>query len=76
MLLGRHIRSISDQAWGDVVYFNARCPHGVAPIDAEEPLRWHEYRGRWVRLFAVNRLADNTAIANAVDLERSVPAAG
>jgi len=62
--------------WGDVVYFNARCPHGVAPIDPAVPMRWHEYRGRWMLLFAVNRLASNAAIGNAVDLERATPAAG
>jgi len=56
--------------WGDVVYFNARCPHGVLQIDPDAPLRWHDYRGRWMLLFAVNRLAGNAAIANAVDLER------
>lgn len=57
--------------WGDVVYFNARCPHGVQPIDPDAPLRWTDYRGRWMLLFAVNRLAANAAIANAVDLERA-----
>jgi hypothetical protein len=62
--------------WGDVVYFNAQCPHGVAPIDPGAPLRWHDYRGRWMLLFAVNRLAGNVSIGNAVDLERSVPAGG
>jgi len=62
--------------WGDVVYFNARCPHGVAAIDPDAPMRWPDYRGRWMLLFAVNRLANNAAIANAVDLERSVSPAG
>ena len=54
---------------GDVVYFNAACPHGVAPIDPDAPMRWTSFAGRWMLLFAVNRLAGNSAIANAVALE-------
>jgi hypothetical protein len=53
---------------GDVVYFNAACPHGVAPIDPDSPMRWTTFAGRWMLLFAVNRLAGNTAIGNAVPL--------
>jgi hypothetical protein len=55
---------------GDVVYFNAACPHGVEPIDPEAPLRWTTFAGRWMLLFAVNRLAGNSAIGNAVTLPR------
>jgi hypothetical protein len=51
---------------GDVIYFNAACPHGVAPIDPGVPLRWTTFAGRWMLLFAVNRLAGNTSIGNAV----------
>jgi hypothetical protein len=53
---------------GDVVYFNARCPHGVHPIDPDAELRWLDYAGRWMLLFATNKLAGNAAIADAVDL--------
>lgn len=53
---------------GDVVYFNAACPHGVAPIDPDTPMRWTAFAGRWMLLFAVNRLAANAAIGNAVTL--------
>ena len=53
---------------GDVVYFNAACPHGVKAIDPAVPLRWTSFAGRWMLLFAVNRVAANTAIGNAVDL--------
>jgi hypothetical protein len=53
---------------GDVVYFNAACPHGVSPIDPTAPLRWTSFAGRWMLLFAVNRLAGNAAIGNAVTL--------
>jgi len=55
---------------GDVVYFNAACPHGVEPIDPDAPLRWTTFAGRWMLLFAVNRLAGNTTIGNAVTLPR------
>jgi hypothetical protein len=56
---------------GDVVYFNAACPHGVAPIDPDAPMRWTTFAGRWMLLFAVNKLAGNPAIGNAVALEPS-----
>lgn len=55
---------------GDVVYFNAQCPHGVDPIDADEPERWLTFEGRWMLLFAINRVASNTRIGNAVDHRR------
>ena len=51
---------------GDVVYFNAACPHGVEPIDPDATLRWTTFAGRWMLLFAVNRLAGGTAVRNAV----------
>jgi hypothetical protein len=53
---------------GDVVYFNAACPHGVAAIDPDAPMKWTTFAGRWMMLFAVNRVAGNTAIGNAVTL--------
>jgi hypothetical protein len=56
---------------GDVVYFNDSCAHGVKPIDPDAPLNWPSYAGRWMLLFAVNRLAGNTAIGNAMDLDKS-----
>jgi len=56
---------------GDVIYFNARCPHGVHPIDPDAETRWLDYAGRWMLLFAVNKLAGNAAIADAVDLTQA-----
>jgi hypothetical protein len=53
---------------GDVVYFNAACPHGVMVIDPQAPLRWTSFAGRWMLLFAVNKLAGNTSVGNAVTL--------
>jgi hypothetical protein len=55
---------------GDVVYFNARCRHGVELIDPDAELDWLSFQGRWMLLFAVNRLFDNRSIADSVDLER------
>lgn len=56
---------------GDVVYFNAQCRHGVEPIDPEAKLDWLAFQGRWMLLFAVNRLFDNRNISDSVDLARS-----
>ena len=53
---------------GDVVYFNAACPHGVQPIDPDAVMHWTRFAGRWMLLFAVNRLSVNTTIPNAVAL--------
>jgi len=55
---------------GDVVYFNAILPHGVERIDPDEKVDWLSFEGRWMLLFATNKLFDNAAIRDAVDLER------
>jgi hypothetical protein len=55
---------------GDVVYFNAQVPHGVETIDPGAEPDWLSFRGRWVLLFAINKLSGNAAVADAVDLER------
>lgn len=53
---------------GDVVFFNASVEHGVAPVDPDVPMNWLDFRGRWMMLFSVNRLADNAGIGNSTDL--------
>lgn len=53
---------------GAAVFFNARAPHGVAPIDPDEPLDWLSFQGRWALVAAVNRVADNPSIADSRDL--------
>jgi hypothetical protein len=58
---------------GDVVYFNAGCPHGVDAIDPDVPMRWTTFAGRWMLLFATNRLTGNTSIGNAVTIDRPLP---
>lgn len=54
---------------GDVVLFNAQLVHGVDRIDPHLPEDWLSFKGRWMLLFATNKLFDNKAIANSVDLE-------
>ena len=66
---GRKIDCEAGFGPGDVVYFNAARLHGVDPIDPDAPERWHAFDGRWMALFAVNRIASNTAIADSMDLE-------
>jgi ectoine hydroxylase-related dioxygenase (phytanoyl-CoA dioxygenase family) len=53
---------------GDVVLFSPQLVHGVAPIDPKAELNWPAFEGRWMSIFAVNKLATNTRVAEAVDL--------
>ena len=55
---------------GSVVYFNAQVPHGVEAIDPDMTEDWLSFKGRWMVLFAVNKLAGNTDIPDAVDLKK------
>lgn len=54
---------------GDIIYFSAEIPHGVLPIDPIVNLPWINFQGRWMLLLAVNKVAGNTLIADASDLE-------
>lgn len=54
---------------GDIVYFNAQIPHGVDVVDPEAKSLWLDFEGRWILLFAINKLATNREISNAVDLQ-------
>lgn len=54
---------------GDVIYFNAECFHGVDMIDPDETEDWLSFEGRWILLFAVNKIAGNEAIKDSKDLE-------
>ena len=54
---------------GDVIYFNAQIAHGVDKIDPGAESNWLSFEGRWMALFAVNKLSDNKDIPDAVDLE-------
>ena len=50
---------------GDILLFNSRCTHGVSPIDPAEAFDPLSPKGRWMMLFAVNKIAGNNSIANA-----------
>lgn len=54
---------------GDVLFFNAVIPHGVMRIDEGKSEDWLSFEGRWMMIFATNKLAGNASIADAVDLE-------
>jgi hypothetical protein len=53
---------------GDVVYFNAQTVHGVESIDPQAEMDWSTFEGRWMLLFAVNKVSANDGIANSLDL--------
>ena len=57
---------------GDIVLFNAQTPHGVATIDPEKEVPWLSFEGRWVMLYATNKLQSEHTIQDAVDLESSI----
>ena len=57
---------------GDVIYFNAMLPHSVETIDPECKPNWLSFEGRWILLFAINKLFDNTEIKDAVELEENI----
>jgi hypothetical protein len=53
---------------GDVVLFSPKLAHGVATIDPEKEADWLSFEGRWMGIFAVNKLASNSRVAEAIDL--------
>jgi hypothetical protein len=53
---------------GDLVLFSPNLAHGVATIDPEKGPDWLSFEGRWMAIFAVNKLATNARVAEAVDL--------
>jgi hypothetical protein len=53
---------------GDVVLFSPQLVHGVAPIDPGAALDWTMFEGRWMSIFAVNKLATNTRVAESIDV--------
>lgn len=54
--------------YGDIIYFNAQCNHGVDKIDPDVEPDWLSQQGRWIALFAVNKLSDNLEIGDSRDL--------
>ncbi len=53
----------------DICFFKADMIHGVEAIDPEVPLDWLSFRGRWMALFAVNKVQTSQRVANSVDLD-------
>jgi hypothetical protein len=56
--------------WGDLLFFNARLAHGVERVDPDVAPDWMSFEGRWMALFAVNKVAQTGDIADAIDLDR------
>lgn len=54
---------------GDVIFFSAEIPHGVLPIDPNTKSSWLNFEGRWMLLFAVNKVSENNDIKDAKDLQ-------
>lgn len=52
---------------GGVVFFNAQTDHGVKPIDPGAELNWLKFEGRWILLFAVNKLQGKTSIEDSME---------
>jgi hypothetical protein len=44
----------------------------VERIDPDAEPDWTSFQGRWMLLFAVNKVGADSAVADSVDLERSV----
>ena len=65
---GEHILLDDISEPGDVVYFNAQVAHGVERIDPDKAEDWLSFEGRWMMLFAVNKLSSNSQIQNSIDL--------
>lgn len=53
---------------GDIIFFNARSEHGVHPIDANDQSHWTSFEGRWIALFAVNKLSSSSGIDDAEEI--------
>lgn len=66
---GERINLDDISSWGDVAYFNAQICHGVEQIDPHVTPDWSSFQGRWMLLFAVNKIQDNSSISNSIDLE-------
>ena len=56
---------------GDMIIFNALVPHGVDKIDAGKDVDWLAFKGRWVMLFATNKLSGNSIPTDVVDFKDS-----
>jgi hypothetical protein len=55
---------------GDIVLYDATIPHGVDLIDPKSKNHWLNFKGRWMMLFATNKLSNSDHIKNSIDLEK------
>lgn len=53
---------------GDVILFNAQIPHGVETIDEHADEDWSSFRGRWMMLFAMNKVTANNRIDDSLEV--------
>ena len=56
---------------GDTAYFDAGLMHGVDLIDPEVKRPWLDFFGRWMLLFATNKIQSSNVIGNSKDLTKS-----
>ena len=68
-MLEKHVKIATLQCNFDVVFFNAQVPHGVDVIDNDKEEDWLTFEGRWMMIFATNKLYNNNQIQDAIDLE-------
>ena len=54
---------------GDVVFFDARLPHGVEMINVDQKSQWLDFKGRWMGLFSVNKFQNSDIISNSEELD-------
>lgn len=66
---GNHVFLDDSADIGDVVLFNAQVPHGVHTIDEDKSKDWLSFEGRWMMIFATNKVVGNDKVSDAIDLE-------
>lgn len=52
---------------GDLIFFKANLPHGVEQIDPKSESNLLNVKGRWMALFATNKLPNNNKISDFID---------
>lgn len=56
---------------GDLIIFKANLPHGVEKIDPYIKNNPLGSKGRWMALFATNKLTKNTIVSDSIDKKKS-----
>lgn len=55
---------------GDIILYDASMAHGVDLIDPKSKNHWLDFKGRWMMLFATNKLNNADHIKESIDLEK------